>query len=257
MQKMLLRILSLVLLVSFMVSPVVAQSPDRDPRAEGLGEPEQMEVEKINHLQRVTGYIVLLEGDSLATYQGGISGLPATSPSVTDQEIDIQRPEIVRYLDYLEAQQDMVIAEVESVLAREIDVKFRYDVILNGFAAEMSLGEAQTLEGLDGIRAVLPDEIWQPDTDVSPGFLGADTIWADSPSTPGALATKGEGMVIGVLDTGINLDHPSFADIGDDGYDHTNPYDPPVYKGLCATDPTNFVCNDKRTSVAKLICVFK
>ncbi len=29
--------------------------------------------------------------------------------------------------------------------------------------------------------------------------------------------------MIGVLDRGINSDHPSFADIGGDGYDHTNP----------------------------------
>ena len=28
----------------------------------------------------------------------------------------------------------------------------------------------------------------------------------------------------GIIDTGINTDHPSFADIGGDGYNHTNPH---------------------------------
>ena len=33
------------------------------------------------------------------------------------------------------------------------------------------------------------------------------------------------------------------------GYDHTNPFGTGVYKGLCATDPANYVCNDKLVGV--------
>ena len=56
----------------------------------------------------------------------------------------------------------------------------------------------------------------------------------------------GEGIVIAILDSGINSDHPSFADVGDDGYDHTNPlgsgnYVPGSY---CDIVDGSF-CNDK------------
>src|SRR5207249_8388755 len=56
----------------------------------------------------------------------------------------------------------------------------------------------------------------------------------------------GDGVVVGVLDTGITPQHPSFADKGNVfiGPDFTAP--PSTFKGICDTgsDPT-FHCNSK------------
>lgn len=63
--------------------------------------------------------------------------------------------------------------------------------------------------------------------------------------------TMGEGIVVGIIDTGINMDHPSFADIGGDGYNHSNGRG--KFYGWC--DPENadydpsLVCNDKLIGV--------
>ena len=63
------------------------------------------------------------------------------------------------------------------------------------------------------------------------------------------VANKGEGMLVGIIDSGINQTHASFADVGGDGYDHTNPLGAGTYLGVC--DPENkfyqasFACNDK------------
>ena len=71
--------------------------------------------------------------------------------------------------------------------------------------------------------------------------------------------TTGEALSVGIderiaalralIDGGIDPFNPSFADIGGDGYDHTNPFGAGVYVGAC--DPLDplfdpaFVCNDK------------
>jgi subtilisin family serine protease len=48
---------------------------------------------------------------------------------------------------------------------------------------------------------------------------------------------KGEGVVVGVIDSGINTTHPSFAEVGGDGYRHINPLGQGSFKGAC--DPAN------------------
>jgi subtilisin family serine protease len=58
-----------------------------------------------------------------------------------------------------------------------------------------------------------------------------------------ATGTMGEGIIIGVIDTGINSSHPSFAEVGGDGYVHTNPNGSGNYVGYCVANPS--FCNDK------------
>src|SRR6185437_7981242 len=59
---------------------------------------------------------------------------------------------------------------------------------------------------LDDVVAVQKDELRQPLTDASTGFIGADRI------DPGSDA--GHGVIVGVLDTGVWPEHPSFEDQG-------------------------------------------
>lgn len=111
-------------------------------------------------------------------------------------------------------------------------------------AVRISHAEALQAFGLPGVRTVFADGYRQLDTDAGPALIGAPAIWDGE--TLGEVASKGEGVIIGIIDSGINHAHPSFADVGGDGHDHENPYGDDIYTGVCASDPAfaDF-CNDK------------
>ena len=63
---------------------------------------------------------------------------------------------------------------------------------------------------VDGVVAVQRDSLEQPQTDVTPQFLGATNIYPQL----GGRDRAGQGVIVGVLDTGITPQHPSFRDTG-------------------------------------------
>jgi subtilisin family serine protease len=74
-------------------------------------------------------------------------------------------------------------------------------------------------------------------------------VRADGVAIAGTLRpVRGEGMTAAVIDSGITADHPAFADVGGDGYDHTNPRGAGSYLGVCLQADRSgppFPCNDK------------
>ena len=84
-----------------------------------------------------------------------------------------------------------------------------YTTSLNGFSAVMSHDQAEKLAARDDVTLVLADEMHFPTTDSSGDFLGLT-------AAGGAydLGVEGDGVVVGVIDTGIWPEHPSFADDG-------------------------------------------
>ena len=87
-------------------------------------------------------------------------------------------------------------------------VSDRYDLILNAVAVTVPDDDVAAVAKLPGVKAVYPDTIEQVQTDTTPGFIGAPTVWANL----GGQESAGEGVIVGVLDTGIWPEHPSFAD---------------------------------------------
>ena len=193
-------------------------------------------------------YIVLLREAPTASYDGSIPGLSATSPSFTGaSKLDAKSSASQAYRSYLSNRQDQFIAELESQFSRPIQVAFKFQTALNGFVAELTPAEAAAIAQRNDVRLVERNGLAKLDTDAGPAWIGAPGIW-DGSNTGGLPGTKGEGIVVGILDTGINSDHPSFAATGPyDGYVHSNPF--PSYVGVCdPTDPSydaSFVCNDK------------
>jgi subtilisin family serine protease len=187
-------------------------------------------------------HIVQLAEPPLALYNGGIAGLAPTMPAARGEtRLNPASAASVAYLGHLTSRQNAVKAAIDVAVGRSVAVKFRYRTAYNGLALQLTDSEAQRVAGVPGVRRVQADETRQLLTDAGPAWIGAGGIY-DGSQTGGLPGTKGEGVVVGIIDTGINHDHPSFADVGGDGFNHTNPRT--QHYGACA--PLNPVlCNDK------------
>lgn len=194
-------------------------------------------------------YLVFFPEPPLAVYEGGVPGLEPTHPAVRgERRLDPRSPASRAYLGWLEGRQGERLAAIEAALGRTVPVIFAYRAAGNGLALRLSAAEAEVVRGLAGVAEVVPDRDQPLDTDRGPVFIGADTIW-DGSQTGGLPGSEGEGAVVGVIDSGVNMDHPSFSDQPVDGHAYENPLGAGNHVGWC--DPGNpnfdpqFVCNEK------------
>ncbi len=260
MKSKIFRILATLVVLAMVAAPASARQAQPAPiSGEPVFEPAdatrvstpKVSKDVLNEDKSASGpalYTVLLRQSPLASYDGSLSGFPATSPRLTGAvKLDAKSPESQAYRSYLSQQQDGFIAELEAQFGRSLEVRHKYQVALNGFAAVLTPEEAAAVAARSDVRLVERDVVNKIDTDTGPAWIGAPGIW-DGSTTGSLPGTQGEGVIVGVLDTGINADHPSFADPGPvDAYDYTNPLG--GFVGVCdPTDPSydpSFVCNDK------------
>lgn len=191
-------------------------------------------------------YLVRLADPPLASYRGGIPGLAPTSPAVTGaRKLNVKSPASLAYRQYLADKQASLVNSIEQALGHPAKVLYHYYTVYNGVAVRLTPEEAPKVAALPGVISVQREQWRYPLTDVTPQFIGATSIW-DGTATGGLPGTKGEGVIVGVIDTGIWPEHPSFADDG------TYPPPPPEWGGECtppADDTPGYTCNNKLIGV--------
>jgi subtilisin family serine protease len=151
-------------------------------------------------------YIVQLEEPPVAAYEGGISGLAATAPA-KGKKVDPNDPKVQKYVAHLRSRHGSVAGSVGATKF------YDYEYTVNGFAAELSKGQADTLEQSEAVLSVERDQRQELATDNTPTFLGLNApggIW----SQLGGQGAAGEDVIIGLIDTGVWPEHPSFSDAG-------------------------------------------
>ena len=249
-ERQLPKALVLVLVVLLVVPTASAQIGPGKAATTGPATTRHVDETPLFSLSEPAVYLLRLVDPPLASYRGEIRGLEATSPAATGvSELDVDAPASQAYMDYLAQKQNETLDAMQLRFGRQVEVLHTYSAAYNGFAVRLTGQEAVEAASLPGVADVQRDFVRYPDTDVGPAWIGAPGVW-DGSATGGLAATKGEGVIIGVIDTGINFDHASFADVGGDGYDHENPFGSGNYMGWCDPghpdhDPSVHLCNDK------------
>jgi subtilisin family serine protease len=149
-------------------------------------------------------YIVQMDDLPAGSYTGGVAGLPATKAS-PGNKIDPNSPSVAGYAAYLDGRHNQVLGRVGG---RKV-YDYRYG--FNGFAAALSAAQAEALRVAPGVLAVTKDELLTGDTSSTPTFLGLDQLgglWDDT----GGVQDAGEGVIVGILDSGIWPENESFSD---------------------------------------------
>ncbi|WP_067018612.1 S8 family serine peptidase [Streptomyces dysideae] len=174
--------------------------------------------------QTYTGgtYFVQLADKPVATYS-------KTAPE-PGERLNPRSRAVRDYLDHLKQQRDKVLDAVEGVAPL-----YSYQYVLNGFAAELTAGEANKLARTPGVVSLVRNKMRQvtatadtdtaaaagprtaateatagslpvPDTAKFLGLKDRDGLYS---KFPGGEKRAGEGLIVGVLDTGIDTNNPS------------------------------------------------
>ena len=197
-------------------------------------------------------YIVEVSGKPASLYRGEIAGYSATSPALntvpamlnarSHNKLDMTSAAVKKYKQYLINKQDQLLTQITGTVGGNLNVTNRYTLAFNGMAITMTQEQAAKVAALPNVRNVTIEQSYQLHTDTGPKHIGADGLWTGTASDS---QYKGEGMVIGVLDTGINSDHDSFAAVAGDGYVHKMPARYNKYLGDCEKAEFASMCNDK------------
>ena len=152
-------------------------------------------------------YIVQLAMPSAAEHHAKIHKFAAKpglggTPRV---RFDKTSPEVQNYAARLVEQQDKVLQK----MGPGTELIYRYQYGLNGFAAKLNAAEAHKLEAQPEVLHVWEDEIRPLATNFSGDFL---ELFDAEAGLRGPVGLDGEGIIIGVIDSGIYPEHPALAD---------------------------------------------
>lgn len=203
-------------------------------------------------------YIVVFREPSAAAYEGGVAGIPAPAKRAGASgklRADMRSPQAKAYVRHLQDRQSVIERRIAQSIGRQPQVDKRFQHAINGIVAEFGDAEAARVAALPEVLLVEEYREYALDTDVGPALIGAPPVW--NGSNPGATAAyQGEGVVFGILDSGINFGSPSFAAVDPvDGYAHVNPLGDGTYLGTCAAGGIDAGrCNAKLIGGYDFVC---
>lgn len=106
----------------------------------------------------------------------------------------------------IDSQEDLV-SNVEAITGTSVLRNFGY--LVNGFSINAKRKDIEKLRALDGVKSVTEVRSFKPSMEFSNQITGAANVWKD-------LGYKGEGMLVSIIDTGIDYTHKDLQNINTD-----------------------------------------
>ena len=112
-------------------------------------------------------------------------------------------------------QQERMIADIKASVpnCNTLNVVAQFTYLTNSIVLETEFGNLETIASLPGVKSVFISPVYYPCetsdtalpmTESSASMTGVFEVWKEE------LGYTGQGMTIAILDTGLDLDHPSF-----------------------------------------------
>ncbi len=153
-------------------------------------------------------YIVQLQQPSIAEHHARLvrSAPVAKTPGKQRVRLDRKSAALESYAARLASEQERVLTR----LGPGVRPIYSYRYGLNGFAARMTIAQAQKLENLPEVLNVWEDEIRPMALRHSPTFL---QLFDATSGLRNAEGLDGEGVIIAFIDSGVAPEHPALADV--------------------------------------------
>lgn len=115
----------------------------------------------------------------------------------------------VQYRGKLVAEQELSIAAVSRKLGETLDVRYNFTIGISGVATTVRYDQIAQIEAMEGVKSVYIENRYEPDEDevdtsTAGSMVGSYSAWADG--------YTGVGTRVAVIDTGLDVDHPSFEE---------------------------------------------
>ena len=251
----------------FTATPVTPAGPPQDGARSKTGQLAESDAALLARSDaQVVPIMVKVDVDPVASYTGDVDGFAATSPEITGKKLSLSDPAVAAYLDYVKAALASAVADIKAAVP-SATLLSSYPVAYGGLAMTVPARDAKAVLSVPSVAAVQDNSLQHLpasesgtasaagaaavtapvaesvaaapaaalDNDAST-FIGADKVW---PSL-GGRDKAGQGVIVGVIDTGIWPEHPMLAD---NGIPHPagGPWDCDFGTGGDAA----FACNDK------------
>jgi hypothetical protein len=197
--------------------------------------------------------IIKLKYASVASYRGGVEGLDACSIAESGgNRLDLDTAACVAYRAYLESKIDELKAALSERIP-EARIIHRLPIVLGGASIILPEAKLSQLPKLPGVEAVFDDRVLQFETVHTPEFIGAIRLWEEL----GGSNQAGEGIIVGVIDSGVWPESSSFSDPDPSGI----PYPPPPARwkgtacdfGSATPGDEPFTCNNKLIGAQRIM----